>query len=101
MQTRAERIEKLAEKRRQLAFEIDRMRAAEAAEERRRDARRKILVGSMVLAQVERGEWPQERLLAALDRHLTRSHDRALFELAPREESASPASSKRAGGASR
>ena len=100
MSTRTEKIAKLAEKRRQLAEEIDRMRAADAQEERKRDARRKILVGSMVLAQVERGEWPRERLLEKLDAHLTRNHDRALFELAPCEESA-PASSKTAGGASR
>jgi hypothetical protein len=97
VKTRTERIEKLAEKRRQLAEEIDRMRAAEAQEERKRDARRKILVGSLVLAQVERGEVPRERLVAELDQHLTRNHDRALFDLAPREESA-PAISKRAGG---
>ena len=100
MSTRSEKIAKLAEKRRQLAEEIDRMRAADAREDRKRDARRKILVGSMVLAQIERGEWSRELLLEKLDAHLTRNHDRALFDLAPREES-SPASAKRAGGASR
>ena len=100
MSTRTEKIAKLAEKRRQLAEEIDRMRAADAQEERKRDARRKILVGSMVLTLVERGEWPRERLLEKLDAHLTRNHDRALFELAPREEPVSMRP-KRAGGGSR
>jgi len=100
VRTRAEKIQKLAERRRQLAEEIDRMRAVEAQEERKRDARRKILAGSLVLAMVERGEWSRELLLEKLDAHLTRNHDRALFALAPREE-ASPASPKRAGGGSR
>lgn len=83
MKTRSERIEKLAAKRRRLGQQIDRIRAAAAQEERKREARRKILVGSMLLAMVERGEWPRERLLEQLDGYLTRSHDRALFELEP------------------
>jgi septal ring factor EnvC (AmiA/AmiB activator) len=53
--TRNEKIEKLAAKRREIGKEIDRMRAAQAQERRKHDARRKILVGAVVLAMVERG----------------------------------------------
>ena len=35
----------------------------------------------MVPGLVERGEWPEERLKAEMDRYLDRELDRALFEL--------------------
>lgn len=56
-------------------------RAAESKTKRSMDTRRKILVGAAILAKVERGEWPQDKLLAMLDASLTRSDDRALFDL--------------------
>ena len=58
-----------------------RKRAAESKAKRSIDTRRKILVGAAILAKVERGEWPQDKLLAMLDASLTRADDRALFEL--------------------
>ncbi len=58
-----------------------RKRAMEAKKKRSEDTRRKILVGAVILARVERGEWPQEKLLAMLDAALTRDGDRALFDL--------------------
>ena len=58
-----------------------RKRAMESKKKRGADTRRKILVGALILARVERGEWPQEKLLAMLDASLTREDDRALFGL--------------------
>lgn len=58
-----------------------RKRAAESKAKRSIDTRRKILVGAAILAKVERGEWPQDKLLAMLDASLTRVDDRALFDL--------------------
>ena len=58
-----------------------RKRALETKEERARDTRRKILVGAAILAKVERGEWPKDKLLSMLDSTLTRSDDRKLFDL--------------------
>jgi hypothetical protein len=46
---------------------------------RQQDTRRKILVGAAILAKVERGEWPKDKLLAMLDVALTRADDRALL----------------------
>ena len=83
MSTRNEKLERLAERRRRIDAQIECIKAEEAAEERKRDARRKIVVGAMVLGMVERGEWPRERLLEKLDTYLTREHDRELFGLAP------------------
>lgn len=56
-------------------------RAAESKTKRSLDTRRKILVGAAILSKVERGEWPQDKLLAMLDASLTRADDRALFDL--------------------
>ena len=64
-----------------------RRRAAESKAKRSIDTRRKILVGATILAKVERGEWPKDKLLAMLDASLTRSDDRALFDL-PAEQPA-------------
>lgn len=58
-----------------------RQRAVESKKKRSDDTRRKILVGAAILAKVERGEWPQDKLLAMLDAALTRADDRALFDL--------------------
>jgi hypothetical protein len=46
---------------------------------RKADTRRKILLGAIVLAKVEQGEFAQDRLRAWLDGALTRPDDRALF----------------------
>ena len=58
-----------------------RKRAAESKAKRGQDTRRKILVGAAILAKVERGEWPQDKLLALMDVSLARPDDRALFDL--------------------
>jgi hypothetical protein len=61
-----------------------RKRTLQQKQERADDTRRKILVGALILAKVERGEWPREKLMAMLDTELSRADDRALFDLAPR-----------------
>ena len=71
-----------------------RKRAAESKAKRGQDTRRKILVGAAILAKVERGEWPQDKLLALMDVSLTRPDDRALFDLpAIQPQQPSPAQS--------
>ena len=63
-----------------------RKRAAEQKLSRRQDTRRKVLVGAVILARVERGEWPRDKLRALLDSYLTRADDRALFDLPNKAE---------------
>jgi len=63
--------------------QVARARATEKKRQRSEDTRRKILVGAVVLAKVERGEWPQERLRELMDQALARADDRALFGLLP------------------
>ena len=79
--TLEERLKQL--KVRRLRIE-QRQRSLSSKRERAADTRRKILVGALVLAQIENGEHPRENLYSALDRYLTREDDRKLFELATR-----------------
>lgn len=73
-------------KAREIERKMQSVRAKQQAEQRKLDTRRKVLVGAMVLEQVERGEWPQERFTAAMDRFLTRDNDRALFDFPPKKD---------------
>ena len=82
---RASQIAQLEERLKQLkareqAVEA-RRRTLESRRARKADTRRKILVGAVVLARVERGEIPEAELRQWLDRALVRDDDRALFEL--------------------
>ena len=82
---RAAQISVLEEKLRQLKAREQaaeaRRRSLESRRKRKDDTRRKILVGAIVLAKVEQGEFPPERLQSWLDAALTRADDRGLFEL--------------------
>ncbi|TFW15436.1 mobilization protein [Massilia arenosa] len=78
IETAKERLRKLQQRKLQLEA---RQRQRKTKQERADDTRRKILIGAAVLAKVERGEWPRERLLAMLNASLTRMTDRALFDL--------------------
>ena len=61
-----------------------RQRTRLKGEERRRDTRRKVLLGAMLLEQMQRNENVQRNLNAQLDAFLVREQDRVLFGLPPR-----------------
>lgn len=63
--------------------QVAREKAADKKRQRSEETRRKILVGAVILAKVERGEWPRERLREWMDQALNRADDRALFGLLP------------------
>jgi hypothetical protein len=65
---------------RQLRLE-NRIRYLASRQARRDETRRKILIGAMMLAKVERGEFDEKKLRAMLDSALTRKDDRVLFGL--------------------
>jgi len=71
-----------------LRAERDRLAARATQTERRRETRRKIVIGGTVLAAVEHEGVPtlnsRADLVLWLDAHLVRPHDRSVFDLAPR-----------------
>ena len=79
-----ERLRKLEEAQARIAAEIQRVKGRAAQEARKRDTHRKILAGALLLDQVQRGEWPEARFLAAMDKFLDKDRDRAVFDLPPR-----------------
>jgi hypothetical protein len=58
-----------------------RKRALEAHRERKLETRRRILVGTLVMSLAKEGQIDPNQLRAWLDRALTRTDDRALFNL--------------------
>ena len=80
----ADRMRKLEEQRARINAEIQRVRSRESQEERKRETRRKILAGAMVLDRVARKELAEKLFLADMDRFLERDQDRAVFGLPPR-----------------
>jgi hypothetical protein len=75
------KLELLLEKEAQLKAQIQQAKAAERTLEKKRDTRRKILVGAAVLTRVENGDWPKADLLMMMDGFLSRPHERELFGL--------------------
>ncbi|MEN8443896.1 MAG: hypothetical protein ABG776_02665 [Cyanobacteria bacterium J06555_13] len=75
------KLQRLLEKEAQLKAQIQQAKAAERTLEKKRDTRRKILIGAAVMARVEHGEWPKDDLLAMMDGFLTRQNERDLFGL--------------------
>lgn len=81
MVTREEKLKKLEERQSQLKAQIRKLRAKEENEDRKRDTRRKIVLGAVLLEMVKSGEWSEEKLNNLLERKLTRPRDRELFGL--------------------
>ncbi len=84
------RIQSLDERLARIRAQKSRLVARASQTERKRDTRRKILIGGAVLAAIEHEGVPKmrtrEELLRWLERHLTRPHDRAAFDLATGQE---------------
>lgn len=77
----ATKLEKLLQKEAQLKAQIQQAKAAERTLEKKRDTRRKILIGAAVMARVNNGEWPKADLVTMMDGFLTRPNERELFNL--------------------
>lgn len=75
-------LAKLKEKHLQLAARIQRLEAAEKHAERKKDTRRKILIGAYYLDKA-RKENTETALAEVLSDYLKRDQDRALFGLSP------------------
>jgi predicted nucleic acid-binding Zn-ribbon protein len=83
------RLQLLDERLARLRSEKDRLVARVSRTERKRDTRRKIVLGGTVLAAIEHEGVPPLRsraeLVRWLDAQLSRPHDRTAFDLTPRK----------------
>ena len=83
------RLRAIDERLSRLKAEKDRLLARATQVERRRQTRRKILIGGTVVAALEHEGVPalhsKAELLRWLEARLTRPHDRAVFDLATRK----------------
>jgi hypothetical protein len=78
------RLEQLTKKRDHINAQIQQIKAREKGEDRKRDTRKKILIGGTILKLVKQGEWTEAQLLELLDRELSLDRDRLLFGLSPK-----------------
>ena len=86
MSKTAERLVKMRRKLSALKARTDKLEAAEKAREKKRDTRRKILLGAYVLEKANR-DGSVEEWYRKMDGFLQRDSDRVLFGLEPWEKS--------------
>ena len=72
-------LEKLKVREAQIKARIQTLEAADKTRERKKDVRRKILLGAYVLQQLRVGDSRAEAFRVELSAYLTRDTDRALF----------------------
>lgn len=85
MDSKSKRLESLKKKQEQLKAQIQALEAAEKSREKKRDTRRKILIGAYYLDKAKENDSLDE-ISKLMDDYLTRSSDRTLFDLAPLDE---------------
>lgn len=89
METKPSRLESLKKQQEQLKAKIQALEASESSRERKRETRRKILVGSYYLDKV-RSEDRFDEVVKLMDGYLNRDSDRTLFGLVLIDKKNSP-----------
>lgn len=98
------RLEQLLASKEQLEAKIKQEQAKLKSEERRKETRRKVLIGAMIQEWVKQGKWSEQQLTDCLDTFLTRDYDRVLFGLrekptkTKKQQSSSGKAATKAGG---
>ena len=82
---KSERLAALKKKQAQLDAQVQALEAAEKTRERKRETRRKILLGAYYLEQA-RKDGTFDEVVSKMDGYLKRKSDRALFGLAEKEK---------------
>ena len=83
-------IEKLEQRKRALEIKLKALKTQQKREERKKDARRKILVGSALVAAVEAGRVSEALFGQIIDEFVTKEKDRAFLGLSVSREEAYP-----------
>ena len=80
------RLKKLKQRREQIEARIKNLEARDKAREKKRDTRRKILIGAFYLEQMEKDEILKKKTLSGLNGFLVRENDRELFGLGEKKQ---------------
>ena len=75
------KLDELLKKREQLNAQIQKERNKQSQQQRKEDTRRKILLGSLMMEMMKKGELDEKKVLKKLDGFLTKDIDRKLFAL--------------------
>ena len=86
MENKPSKLESLKKQQEQLKAKIQALEASEFSRERKRETRRKILVGAYYLDKA-RDDNKFDDLIRLMDAYLNRDSDRVLFDLALSEKS--------------
>ncbi|MBE9062872.1 hypothetical protein [cf. Phormidesmis sp. LEGE 11477] len=76
-----DRLESLQRKQSQIRAQIQQIQAKERTKEKKKQTRRKFLIGDAIMSQLESGQFSQADLTKLMDEFLTRPKDRDLFGL--------------------
>ena len=74
------RLEQLLKKQEELKAQIRKEKNKLSQAERKKDTRRKILLGALMMDMMKKGELDEKKILKRLDGFLTRETDRLLFD---------------------
>ncbi len=85
MNEKQSRLDALKKKQEQLRAQIQKLESLEKSRERKRDTRRKILIGSYFLDKASE-EGTLDSLYQQMEHYLKRNTDRELFQLTPLAE---------------
>ena len=77
--TPEQKLEELKEQKAQLTARINKTQAQVKAQERKRDTRRKIIAGAIVLEHAKMNSDFNNDLMELLNKHIKRPEDRKLF----------------------
>lgn len=80
--SRTERIADLQSKQQQLQARLQSLQQAEKSEARKREDKKRILIGACIMKRIELGHMTQEDVNKWMDDFLTRPYERELFGLA-------------------
>ncbi len=75
------RLEQLLKKQEELKAQIRKEKNKLDQAERKKDTRRKILLGALMMDMMKKGELDEKKILKRLDSFLTKDIDRKLFDL--------------------
>ena len=74
------RLEQLLKKQEELKAQIRKEKNKLSQAERKKDTRRKILLGTLMMDMINSGELDEKKIMKRLDSFLTRETDRLLFD---------------------